>query len=126
MVNFKRILLVDDEDDIREVAQVSLELMGGWNVITAASSQEGWLKAQREKPDAVLLDVMMPDMDGPTLLQKLRMDPVTQKIPVIFLTAKVRASNYHRLTDAGAIAVLAKPFGPVELANQVAAILAWS
>lgn len=126
MADAKRILLIDDEDDIREVAQTSLELMGGWDVITASSSQEGLIKAQAEQPDAVLLDVMLPDMDGPTTLQELQANPATSQIPVIFLTAKVQASDQRRFASLGVMAVLSKPFDPVTLADQVADVLGWS
>jgi CheY-like chemotaxis protein len=125
MAKAKRILVIDDEDDIREVAQVSLEMVGGWEVLTAASGKEGLHTAGAQQPDAILLDVMMPDMDGPMTLQRLHSDPALQHIPVIFLTAKVQASDRQRLTALGAQGVLAKPFDPIELANQVAGVLGW-
>lgn len=121
----KRILLIDDEDDIREVAQASLEMMGGWEVLTASSSSEGLSKAESEQPDAVLLDVMLPDMDGPTIFQKLQENPLTSQIPVILLTAKAQAADKRQFAALGVMAVLTKPFDPVELANQVAATLGW-
>lgn len=80
----KRILVIDDEDDIREVAQLCLETLGGWEVITASCGNEGLAKALAELPDAIILDVMMPKMDGPTTYQKLRENTATQNIPVIF------------------------------------------
>jgi CheY-like chemotaxis protein len=83
----RRILIVDDEDDIREVAQVSLELVGQFEVLTAASGSAGIETARATQPDAILLDVMMPDMDGPTTLARLQADPATRDIPVVFLTA---------------------------------------
>lgn len=122
----KRVLIIDDEDDIREVAQASLEMMGGWEVITASSSSEGLAKAETEQPDAVLLDVMLPDMDGPTTFQKLQANPITRQIPVILLTAKVQAADQRRFADLGVMAVLSKPFDPVTLADQVAEVLGWS
>lgn len=122
----KRVLIIDDEDDIREVAQASLEMMGGWEVITASSSSEGLALAEAEQPDAILLDVMLPDMDGPTTFQKLQAMPATQQIPVVLLTAKVQAADQRRFADLGVTAVLSKPFDPVALAGQVAAVLGWS
>ncbi len=122
----KRILVIDDEDDIREVAQLCLETVGGWEVTTACSGSEGLAKAEKEAPDAILLDVMMPDMDGPTTFQKLQANLATQNIPVILLTAKVQASEQRKFAELGVKAVLAKPFDPLMLANQVADALGWS
>jgi CheY-like chemotaxis protein len=121
----KRILLVDDEDDIREVAKLSLEMVAGWEVITASSGREGIQKAATEKPDAVLLDVMMPEMDGPTTFQALQISPATKGIPVILLTAKVQAADQRRFKSLGVAGVIAKPFDPMTLADQVNATLGW-
>ncbi|XHX77374.1 MAG: response regulator [Stenomitos frigidus ULC029] len=122
----KRVLIIDDEDDIREVAQTSLEIMGGWNVSTAASGSEGITMAEAEQPDAILLDVMLPDMDGPATFQKLQANPATAQIPVILLTAKAQASDQRYFADLGVMAVLSKPFNSVTLADQVAAVLGWN
>lgn len=122
----KRILVIDDEDDIREVAQLCLETLGGWEVITASSGNEGLCKALAELPDAIILDVMMPQMDGPTTYQKLRENTATQNIPVIFLTAKAQLAEQRKFAELGAKGVLAKPFEPLLLANQVAEVLGWS
>ena len=121
----KRVLIIDDEDDIREVAQTGLEIMGGWEVLTASSSYEGLTKAATEQIDAILLDVMLPDMDGPTTFQHLQANPVTCEIPVILLTAKVQAADQRRFADLAVKAVLTKPFNPVTLADQVAELLGW-
>lgn len=121
----KRVLIIDDEDDIREVAQTSLEMMGGWEVLTAGSSTEGLVKAEVEQPDAVLLDVMLPDMDGPATFHKLQENPATKQIPVILLTAKVQAADQRRLSNLGVAAILTKPFDPISLADQVAKVLGW-
>jgi len=121
----RRILIVDDEDDIREVAQVSLELVGKWEVRTAASASDGIDGARAEHPDAILLDVMMPDMDGPTTLERLRADPATSHIPVVFLTAKTQAADRSRLAGLGAAGILTKPFDPLTLPSQIAAVLHW-
>ena len=121
----KRILVIDDEADIREVAQLSLEISSGWEVMTTASGSEGLAEAEAQQPDAILLDVMMPDMDGPTTFEKLQNNPSTKNIPVIFLTAKVQAAEQRRYAQLGVTAVLTKPFDPVMLANQIAAALGW-
>ena len=121
----KRILIVDDEDDIREVAQVSLELVGKFQVITAASGRDGVKTARESQPDAILLDVMMPDKDGPATLAELRADPATRDIPVVFLTAKTQAAERTRLAQLGAAGILTKPFDPLKLAGEVALALHW-
>ncbi len=121
----KRVLLVDDEPDIREVAQVSLEMVAGWTVLTAASGREAIAKAVAEQPDAILLDVMMPDMDGPTTFVQLQADPRIQSIPVILLTAKVQTADHRRFADLAIRGVIPKPFDPMTLAQQVAGILGW-
>ena len=121
----KRILVVDDKDDIREVAKVSLEMVGGLEVFTACSGSEGIEKAKAELPDAILLDVMMPDMDGPTTFQKIRADAAIQHIPVILLTAKVQANDHRKFADLGVSGVIAKPFDPLSLSAQVAKVLGW-
>jgi CheY-like chemotaxis protein len=122
----RKILLVDDDDDIREVAQLSLELTAGWDVASAASGEEGLRAASASPPDAILLDVMMPGMDGPTTLRALRADPRTSGIPVVLLTAKVQAADRRRLETLGADGLLAKPFDPTALADQVSDVLGWS
>jgi CheY-like chemotaxis protein len=121
----KQILVVDDEDDIREVAQVSLEMIGNWAILTARSGQEGLTRAEAEQPDAILLDVMMPDMDGPTTFQQLQNMPAICHIPVILMTAKVQASDQRRFASLGVKGVIAKPFDPLTLADQVATTLGW-
>ena len=121
----KRVLVIDDEDDIREVAQASLEIIAGFEVSLASSSSEGLVKAELEQPDAILLDVMMPDMDGVTTFQKLQANPMTREIPVILLTAKVRSMDQRRFADLGVKAVIAKPFKPAKLAAQVTEVLGW-
>ena len=121
----KRILVIDDDDDIREVAQLTLETMGAWEVLTASSGSEGLAQAEAEQPDAILLDVMMPDMDGLATFHQLQTNPATQSIPVILLTAKVQSADQRRFTELGVIAMIAKPFNPMTLATQVAEALGW-
>jgi CheY-like chemotaxis protein len=117
------VLLIDDEDDIREVTQLSLEMVGKWDVISSRSGADGLLRAAKEQPDAILLDVMMPDMDGPTTFNRLRADPATRHIPVILLTAKIQGPSELTLDVA---AVFAKPFDPMRLPGQIAAALGWA
>lgn len=120
----KRILIIDDEADIRLVAQVSLQRVGGWDVITAACGREGIALAQAEQPDAILLDVMMPDMDGPTVVQHLQAATTTRHIPVILLTAKTQTAEKARFSALhGVRGVLSKPFDPLSLPSDVAAAL---
>ena len=116
----KRILIVDDEEHIREVAATALEVLGGWEVLTADCGSQ----AMVERPDAILLDVMMPDIDGPTTFRRLQAEPPTSHIPVILLTAKVQADRTS-FRDLGVRALIAKPFDPMELANQVSSVLGW-
>jgi CheY-like chemotaxis protein len=125
IVTAKRILIIDDAEDIREVAQVSLEIIGGWEVLTASSGREGMAKALAEQPDAILLDVMMPDQDGPTTFLQLQANSATQHIPVILLTAKALANDRQMFANLGVASVIAKPFEPMFLASQVAQVLGW-
>lgn len=118
-----KILVIDDEDDIRRISRLALGRVGGMQVLDAASGIEGIAKAVAEAPDAILLDVMMPEHDGPEILGLLRADPRTARIPVIFLTAKAMAAEVERLRALGADGVLTKPFDPMSLAASVRAIL---
>jgi CheY-like chemotaxis protein len=122
----RRILLVEDEDDIREVAQASLELTRGWEVHAASSGIDGLARALELQPDAILLDVMMPDLDGPGTFAELKRNAATASIPVIFLTAKVHSSERNRFMELGAVGVLPKPFDPMTLGDDVAGLLGWS
>lgn len=121
----KHILLIDDEDDIREVAAMSLETVAGWRVTCASSGENAVEAAEHVAPDAILLDVMMPEYDGPQTLRLLRQNPKTRSIPVLFLTAKVQAIERQRLKDMGASGILAKPFDPMKLADEIAQTLGW-
>jgi CheY-like chemotaxis protein len=121
----RSVLLVDDEDDIREVAQVSLETVADWQVHTAASGQEALEAAASHQPDVILLDVMMPDMDGTAVFGELQQQDATSEIPVILLTAKTQSVDRERFVGLGVAGVLSKPFDPMGLANDVADILGW-
>ncbi len=122
----RKILIIDDEDDIREVAALSLESVAGWDVIMASSGAQGLACAAEQKPDAILLDVMMPDMDGPATFRELRRNPATARIPVLLLTAKVQGSDQRLFADLGVEAVLFKPFDPLTLSAQIASVLGCS
>lgn len=121
----RRILIIDNEQYIREVAQVCLETVQNWKALTAGSGLEGIEIAETHQPDAILLDVMMPGIDGLTTYQKLQDNSKTRHIPVILLTAKVQASDRRRYSDLGIRAVIAKPFNPLQLAEHVAQALGW-
>jgi CheY-like chemotaxis protein len=120
------ILIIDDEDDIREVCALSLESVAGWTVVTASSGAQGLARAIEYQPDAILLDVMMPGMDGPSTFRELRKNPATARIPVLLLTAKVQSSDQRRFADLGVEAVLFKPFDPLTLSTQIAGVLGWN
>lgn len=122
----KRVLVVDDEERIREVVRSCLEDLGGWEALTAQSGVEGLAQAQTEPLDAILLDISMPDMDGFAFLQKLQENSQTQDIPTILLTAKVLSSDWAQFTQMGVAGVIAKPFNPVTICTQIAQILGWS
>lgn len=122
----KKVLIIDDDDDIREVAQVSLEAVGGWEVIAASSGLEGLSVARTDQPDAILLDVMMPDMDGAATFQLLHDDPGTRQIPVLLLTAKVQPADQRRFAQLDVRGVIAKPFDPMSLPDQVLQALGWT
>jgi CheY-like chemotaxis protein len=121
----KRILVVDDDNDLREIAMSSLELTRGWEVTGASCGREAIERTIASLPDAVLLDVQMPDMDGPTAFAQLRSDPRTANVPVILLTAKVQAGDRARYLGLGVEGVIAKPFDPLTLADTVATLLHW-
>lgn len=120
-----KVLIIDDEDDIREVAALSLESIAGWDVVMASSGAQGLARAIEHQPDAILLDVMMPGMDGPSTFRELRANPATAKIPILLLTAKVQSSDQRRFADLGVEAVLFKPFDPLTLSDQIADVLGW-
>lgn len=120
-----RILLIDDEDDIREVASLTLEATAGWEVVSADSGRSGIEAALADRPEAILMDVMMPEMDGPTTFREMQKIPELADIPVILLTAKVQGVDQRRFADLGVAAVLFKPFDPMTLAQQIADVLKW-
>jgi CheY-like chemotaxis protein len=121
----RHVLIIDDEYDIRAVAELSLKAVGGWQVSTAASGSEGVAKAANEQPDVILLDVMMPDMDGIATFQVLQANSATKSIPVILLTAKTQAAEQRRFAELGVRAIITKPFKAMKLPAQIAAALDW-
>lgn len=122
----KRILVIDDEDGVREIIQISLEAAGGWEVFAAASGSEGLTIAATQQPDAIILDVMMPDMDGPQTFAHLQANPQIKHIPTILLTAKAKASEQKELIELGVSGVITKPFKPMDLVNQIRKLLNWN
>lgn len=121
----RRVLIIDDEEDIREVAALALEATAGWTVLTAASGAEGIATAAKEQPDAILMDVMMPGVDGPTTFRTMQQNPLVAHIPVLLLTAKVQGVDQRRFASLGVAAVLLKPFDPMTLASQISEALGW-
>ncbi|BAU13528.1 response regulator receiver domain protein [Leptolyngbya sp. NIES-3755] len=117
----KRILVIDDEDSIRELACACLEDLGDWETVAAASGQEGISLAQTEAIDAILLDVSMPDMDGFECYELLK--PLA--IPIIVLTAKVLPEDRSRFAQLAIVGVITKPFQPALLCTQIAQLLNW-
>ncbi len=120
--SLSRILYVEDEPDIQAVAKLALEAVGGYTLETANSGAEAVAKAPGYQPDLILLDVMMPGMDGPTTLAELRKLPETAHTPVIFMTAKVQPQEVAHYKSLGALDVIAKPFDPMSLADNVRTI----
>jgi CheY-like chemotaxis protein len=123
----RNILIIDDEDDIREVAALSLEATAGWDITTASSGADGIVAAAdpTRRPHAILMDVMMPGMDGPTTFRQMQLDPEIAGIPVLLLTAKVQGVDQRRFAGLGVAGVLFKPFDPLTLASQISETLGW-
>ncbi len=119
MPALQRILYVEDEEDIQSIAAISLCDVGGFDVCICSSGEEALQRAEAYKPDLIILDVMMPKMDGPTTLQHLRAIPALANTPVIFMTAKIQSSELENYKQLGALGTIAKPFDPMLLAQQV-------
>jgi CheY-like chemotaxis protein len=115
-----RLLLVEDDEDIRAIAHMSLERIGGWSVVDAACGEDALrLLAAGEVFAALVMDVMMPGLDGPATLRRLQDDGLLRGTPVVFLTAKTQRAERERLNALGAAGVLAKPFDPLTLPQQL-------
>lgn len=117
--SLNKIMYVEDEPDIQAIAKLALEAVGGYNVMVCSSGQEALQKVNDFEPDLFLLDVMMPEMDGPTTLMELRKLDKFDETPALFLTAKVMPSEIDRFKSIGALDVIAKPFDPMSLAAQI-------
>lgn len=119
-----KILLVDDDPQIRKIAQICLQKVGGWEVSIARSGSEALNLAQTESPDIILLDIMMPGMDGPTTLLCLRQIECTKEVPIIFFTANARSSDSGAYEGLGALGVIGKPFDPMTLHKEIQELIA--
>lgn len=119
MMETKHILIIDDDADIREATQLCLEITGHWDVLKASNGQEGIAIAQSENPDVILLDMMMPGMDGLATLQRLQDNPTTQQIPIIILTAKAQSHEQEFLRQLKVLSVITKPYDPMTISDQI-------
>lgn len=122
MTALKRIVYVEDEPDIQTVAKIALEMVGGFELLICSSGAEAIEKAASFAPQLLLLDVMMPGMDGPTTMHHLREQGELTECPVVFMTAKARPSEVNTFLDLGAVAVISKPFDPMSLSAQLQTI----
>lgn len=120
----RKVLVIDDVADIREVISLSLEA-SGWQVTAVSSGAEGIAIAQSYMPDAIVLDVQMPDMDGPATFRELQKIDRVAHIPVILLTAKVQAIDRRRFAELSIAGVLLKPFNPMKLSGEISQLLGW-
>jgi DNA-binding response OmpR family regulator len=121
-MDLERIMYVDDEADIRVLVELALQRVGGFAVTLCASGREALELAPRVLPQLVLLDVMMPDMDGPDTLRAMRSLPALSTVPIVFMTAKIQPAEIARFREIGAAEVIPKPFDPLSLAAEVRAI----
>jgi len=119
----RKVLVIDDEHDVRYVVRISLGRIGNMIVLEASNGEEGIALARSEHPDFILLDMMMPGMDGAATFRALREDAETASIPVVFLTAVAKVAEVQCLKDLGARGVVLKPFDPITLASEVTALL---
>lgn len=122
----RHLLFVDDDDDIRTIGEMSLTLGTGWQITLARSGNEALVAAAHDPPDLILLDVMMPDLDGPATLLRLKSDPSTAAIPIVFLTARIQPHQVDEYLQMGAIGVIAKPFDPLGLADEIRSLASWN
>jgi CheY-like chemotaxis protein len=120
----RTILVVDDDDEIREIVALALEMMGGWTVLSADRGASGLKLAREQVPDVVLLDVMMPEMDGPTMFGRMQGDPALRHIPVVLLTAKVQVGHVQVWDSLPVAGVIPKPFNPATLSDQIDELVA--
>lgn len=118
-MKIEKIFLVDDDPNIRRIAEISLKKLGPWQVELASSGRELLAMLEKDKPDLLILDVMMPEMDGPTTFQSVKNQFPEFKQPVIFMTAKVMSHEVDEYLVLGAAGVICKPFNPKDLADDV-------
>lgn len=119
MAELQRVMYVEDEPDIRAVAKLALEAVGGLQVLVCEGGEQALQQGPTFAPQLILLDVMMPGMDGPAILEALRAEPRLATVPVVFMTAKVQPHEVAHFLGLGAVGVIAKPFDPMRLADQV-------
>jgi two-component system, OmpR family, alkaline phosphatase synthesis response regulator PhoP len=124
-MNPKRLLIIDDEEAIQIVVKFGINMAAGWELLSASGGETGIDMAERELPDAILLDVMMPEMDGIATFKALQANPITAGIPVIFLTAKAQTAERRQFNDLGISGVITKPFNSLDLPEQITKILHW-
>lgn len=122
-MTIRKVLIVDDDEDVRNITDLAVTRIGKWETVLASGGREGVEKARSTLPDVILLDVMMPDVDGPTALGLLLADPNTANIPVIFLTAKTQHGEIESYKALGACGVIVKPFEVATFADQVRQIV---
>jgi CheY-like chemotaxis protein len=115
-------MMVEDDPDIQIVGRMALEKVGGFNVQVCSSGVEALEKVLEFEPDLILLDVMMPELDGPATLDALRKQPKTEGIPVVFMTAKAMPQEIQSYKDIGALDVIPKPFDPMQLSGAIRSI----
>jgi CheY-like chemotaxis protein len=125
VTNIKTILLIDDDEMSRWLVQLCLENFVNWQITVAISGKEGIAAIARAEPDVVLLDIMMPDMDGFTFMQKLRADKLHAHIPIVALTSCTSRFSYQTFIDLGCRGVISKPFNTNTLGSQISQILGW-
>ena len=117
-----RVVVIDDDADLRTLIKLTLEFTAGWEVTTAADGAEGIEAVRSLKPDAAVIDIMMPDIDGYEVCRRLKADPETADVPLVFLTAR-KEIDQARIAEVGARGVVVKPFDPENLAIELRAVL---
>jgi CheY-like chemotaxis protein len=117
-VNIKKVLLIDDDPDVRRIGSMSLRKLGGFEVLLASSGAEGLVTAEQSLPDLILLDILMPGLDGMVTIAELKKSPMAKAIPVIFLTGARDLSPPEKIREVGALGVIYKPIDPLRLPSQ--------
>ena len=121
----REVLVVDDDDSVREITQLTLETVAGWHVRAASSGPDALQMLREQRPEAVLLDVMMPGMDGPATFRAMQEDPALRDVPVVLLTAKMQVGGPQPWDGLAVAGVIPKPFDPMSLAAQISALVGW-